>query len=275
MTRKSIGKSLRFEVFKRDSFKCQYCGAEAPAVVLHVDHIKAVANGGTNDLTNLITSCMPCNLGKSDVALDDHVAVVKARAQMDELQERREQLELMMQWQEGLRDIKTEAVTRIADYWHQAAPGYTCNAVGKSKLQSLLRRYSIEEICEGMDTAAAAYLVFVEDGSVTEESWERAFGTIPGICRVKKLSKSDPDIQRLFYIRGILRRRLRYFRDVRALELLKAVRAANVPMDEIDAMARTVRNWTQFTAWCEDAIAERGPADETERLPERMSGDDL
>lgn len=257
MTRKAIGKSLRFEVFKRDAFKCQYCGAEAPAVVLHVDHIKAVANGGTNDLTNLITSCMPCNLGKSDVALDDHVAVAKARVQMDELQERREQLELMMQWREGLRDIQTDVVTRIADYWHQHAPGYSCNAVGRSKLKNLLQRYSIEEICDGMDTAASAYLVFKEDGHVTVESWERAFATIPGICRVKKLSKTDPDLQGLFYIRGILRKRLFYCNETKAMQYMKNARSWGVEMDEIMGAAKTVRNWTQFVEWLNAAVQDR------------------
>ena len=37
--RKNLSKSVRFEVFKRDSFKCQYCGKSAPDVVLEVDHI--------------------------------------------------------------------------------------------------------------------------------------------------------------------------------------------------------------------------------------------
>ena len=53
--RKSISKKNRFEVFKRDSFTCQYCGASAPDVLLEVDHIKPVASGGTNDILNLIT----------------------------------------------------------------------------------------------------------------------------------------------------------------------------------------------------------------------------
>lgn len=44
-----ISKALRFEVFKRDSFTCQYCGRSAPEVVLEVDHIVPVSKGGTND----------------------------------------------------------------------------------------------------------------------------------------------------------------------------------------------------------------------------------
>lgn len=42
-TRKAITKTVRFEVFKRDSFTCQYCGRKAPEAVLNVDHIKPVA----------------------------------------------------------------------------------------------------------------------------------------------------------------------------------------------------------------------------------------
>ncbi|MFX5785200.1 HNH endonuclease, partial [Acinetobacter baumannii] len=45
-TRKNISTKTRFEVFKRDSFKCQYCGRCAPEVILHVDHIHPVSKGG-------------------------------------------------------------------------------------------------------------------------------------------------------------------------------------------------------------------------------------
>ena len=62
--RQSISKKLRFDVFKRDGFECQYCGAHPPASILHCDHINPVANGGKNDIDNLITSCDACNLGK-------------------------------------------------------------------------------------------------------------------------------------------------------------------------------------------------------------------
>lgn len=66
MARRSTGKRLRFEVFKRDYFTCQYCGAQPPAVVLVVDHVVPVAAGGENGIDNLVTSCEPCNQGKAD-----------------------------------------------------------------------------------------------------------------------------------------------------------------------------------------------------------------
>lgn len=69
--RKNIGKTLRFDIFKRDSFTCQYCGANPPNVVLEVDHIFPVSKGGSDEITNLITSCFDCNRGKRDNLLKD------------------------------------------------------------------------------------------------------------------------------------------------------------------------------------------------------------
>jgi 5-methylcytosine-specific restriction endonuclease McrA len=59
-----LSPTLRFEILERDHFTCQYCGRKAPDVVLHVDHRLARARGGTNDRSNLVTSCSICNQGK-------------------------------------------------------------------------------------------------------------------------------------------------------------------------------------------------------------------
>lgn len=59
-----LPQSIRFSVFRRDRFTCRYCGRSAPAVVLHVEHVRPVAKGGTDDMENLVTSCADCNGGK-------------------------------------------------------------------------------------------------------------------------------------------------------------------------------------------------------------------
>ena len=69
-TRKAMSKGLRFDIFRRDGFTCQYCGRQPPEVVLHVDHITPVVEGGTNDEMNLVASCRDCNLGKGRKLLD-------------------------------------------------------------------------------------------------------------------------------------------------------------------------------------------------------------
>lgn len=68
--RRSTGKRLRFAVFARDNFTCRYCGKQSDSVELHIDHIIPISKGGSNDESNLVTSCVPCNLGKSNTLLE-------------------------------------------------------------------------------------------------------------------------------------------------------------------------------------------------------------
>ena len=64
-----ISDKLRYQVLKRDDFKCCACGASPakdPAVDLHIDHIIPWSKGGETTLANLQTLCSRCNIGKSD-----------------------------------------------------------------------------------------------------------------------------------------------------------------------------------------------------------------
>lgn len=63
--RRPLSNKERFEIFRRDGFTCQYCGATPPRVELRVDHIDPVANGGKCEEGNLITACHTCNSGKA------------------------------------------------------------------------------------------------------------------------------------------------------------------------------------------------------------------
>lgn len=59
--------SLRYDIMKRDGFKCVLCGAKASdGVRLHVDHIQPVSKGGKTERSNLRTLCERCNMGKRD-----------------------------------------------------------------------------------------------------------------------------------------------------------------------------------------------------------------
>lgn len=84
---------IRFEVFKRDEFTCQYCGRRSPEVVLEVDHIQPRADGGTDDSINLLTSCWECNRGKSDRTLDCLITGEDPHDKAIELLEKRRQVE--------------------------------------------------------------------------------------------------------------------------------------------------------------------------------------
>jgi rubredoxin len=63
--RQPIKPSLRFEILKRDDYRCQMCGVTAKdGATLEIDHIHPVSKGGTNDPDNLQVLCRDCNAGK-------------------------------------------------------------------------------------------------------------------------------------------------------------------------------------------------------------------
>lgn len=58
---------MRYNVLKRDNFRCRICGATAnDGVKLEVDHIIPVSKGGKSTYDNLQTLCERCNRGKRD-----------------------------------------------------------------------------------------------------------------------------------------------------------------------------------------------------------------
>lgn len=66
----AVSRRLRFEVLRRDNHACRYCGASAPDVKLTVDHVTPVTLGGSDDPSNLVAACQPCNAGKSSTQPD-------------------------------------------------------------------------------------------------------------------------------------------------------------------------------------------------------------
>jgi len=65
-----VSKRIRYEVLRRDSYTCRYCGAKAPEAKITVDHVVPVALGGSDDPSNLAAACDPCNGGKTSSSPD-------------------------------------------------------------------------------------------------------------------------------------------------------------------------------------------------------------
>ncbi len=65
--RPHITPTLKYQMLRRDNFKCKACGT-SPAikrsVVLTIDHIKPLSRGGKTIPSNLQTLCLDCNIGK-------------------------------------------------------------------------------------------------------------------------------------------------------------------------------------------------------------------
>jgi 5-methylcytosine-specific restriction endonuclease McrA len=217
-------------------------------VLLVIDHIEPVAKGGTNDILNLIAACKDCNSGKSDRVLTDTSILDKQRQQLEDLQERKEQIEMMFQWQKGLLGLDDQVIDQLAKYWSEKVEGYSLNENGINGLKRLKRKFEIDEIMSAINIAVEKYIEY-KDGNPTQESVDLAWKKVGGICTFKRLEKEDPDGSRLYYIRGILRNRLRYLNYPMAIQLLRAAVEANASIDSLEEHAKNVRNWSN---WCDD-----------------------
>ena len=153
-TRKQLSKKIRFEVFKRDGFTCQYCGSTPPNSVLECDHINPVSKGGTNELYNLITACFDCNRGKSNNKLEKialsvsekHNILIEKDLQFKEYQKLVRRLEKKLRKQE-------DEVSGIYNDWF---PEYE---LGKRFKQATVRKFidsiGIIETKKSMNTACS------------------------------------------------------------------------------------------------------------------------
>lgn len=152
-TRKPLSKRVRFEVFKRDGFRCMYCGAHPPDVLLEADHITPVVDGGENTEDNLITACFNCNRGKGAVPLS--VVPMSLADKAAETVEREAQLA-------GYRDAIQGRLDRIEkDAWRVAEvlmPGSTAPDGGIRRdwftsIKTFNARLDLHEVEEAADIA--------------------------------------------------------------------------------------------------------------------------
>lgn len=58
-SQRTIEQGISWEVFRRDSFKCRYCGADQ--VPMTIDHVVLWEELGQTAADNLITACRKCN----------------------------------------------------------------------------------------------------------------------------------------------------------------------------------------------------------------------
>lgn len=151
--RVSTGKKLRFEVLKRDGFVCQYCGACPPKVLLVIDHITPVADGGETEIDNLVTACEPCNQGKAARPLSAIPEGLSSKA--ERVAEAEEQIR-------GYQEIMRARADRIeGEAWEVAEmlwPGSSEKGAQKSDLVSIRRfieQIGVVKVMEMADVAVA------------------------------------------------------------------------------------------------------------------------
>lgn len=215
--RKSLSKSVRFEVFKRDSFTCQYCGAKAPDVILEIDHINPVCKGGKNDLMNLITSCRDCNRGKGKKKISDNSTIARQRAQIEELNLRRQQLEMLLKWREGLSLLESDICNTAVEYWNNKWEKVGLSEIGVQKMSVAVRRFGLNSVLEMID------LQFDKHYDFQKSEKDNSNFIFEKVLTMLNCNSMPPHRQKIAYIKGILKNKMPYFNQKKFYTLIKGI----------------------------------------------------
>ena len=234
--RKNLSKSVRFEVFKRDSFKCQYCGKSAPDVVLEVDHIIPVSKGGDNDISNLITACFDCNRGKRDKKLTDKQSAKLQKEELDKLNARREQLEMIAEWRKELLNLMNESIDKIVEIINQEFYlDIHLTDYGRRNFSTRIKKYGFEETLESSLIAFERY-----------DDIETALSKIDGILYNRHLEEYDPEKAAYHRMLSLAKKKFTYFNPKVAYCLIDKIYACTMFEEDITRLIYSCKNWSEF-----------------------------
>ena len=171
----SISKKIRFEVFKRDGFRCAYCGKSPPDVLLEIDHIEPKSKGGKDDVNNYLTACFDCNRGKRAISLN--LAPLQLSENLNVLQEKELQLRKynkLISKVENRLNIEVEEIEKVFHEGFQTKIRFTESF--KRSVKGFLKALPKSEVLEAM-------LLTVDRKKCCGESdIERALRYFCGIC---------------------------------------------------------------------------------------------
>lgn len=82
-SQRQIDQNVSWKVFRRDGYKCRYCGADD--VPLTVDHLVCWEAGGPSVEENLVSSCKKCNKIRSNTTYEEWLQHPHYKAQSKKL----------------------------------------------------------------------------------------------------------------------------------------------------------------------------------------------
>lgn len=245
--RKPIKKSIRFEVFKRDKFTCQYCGAKSPDVILEIDHVIPVAKGGENSLLNFLTACQSCNSGKRDKLLSDDSLVDKQRKQIEELQERKNQIEMMLEWKLELSKPDEAQDQKVIQYINSKSDQNHLSEKGEMYIKELIRTYDAAKVINAVDESFTKYY----KGTGNKENYEFALDKIKSILYMNSLTpEKRAETERLKESMRRVKNKFYHNYDYRSAwrAANHFISAGNTPdeLDNITANFYTFSDWQSY-----------------------------
>lgn len=142
-----VSRKVRFNIFNRDGFKCQYCGRTPPAIVLELDHIIPKSQGGPDSIDNYITACFDCNRGKGKHRLGSIPPTINDNLEI--IKEKRKQLKAfnrLIEQQEYEYEAGIQVINEIfSNKFYDKVPTDEFNRVSTRRFLSLLPIIKVED----------------------------------------------------------------------------------------------------------------------------------
>lgn len=201
-----------------------------------MDHINPVSKGGTNNLLNLVTSCMDCNRGKSNKVLSDDSVAKKQKKMADELAKRKEQIDMFMEWRSGLLEINIKSADMISEYIEKKA-SVTLTEIGKSLILNLVEKYPVKTIIgsidESFEQTIRRYRCF---------KGNYFFELLPKVCKFYGNYK----LSSFFYMRSIIRIKRIDVDDERIKDICDLFVKTKEDFEYVKESSKKINNYDDF-----------------------------
>lgn len=93
----TFSKSKRLKIAEKCNWHCAYCGLKLSHSTLVIDHVIPKYDGGSNDISNLLPSCISCNSTKGKKTLEQFRFFIEFRNAVPEMTFNQSQMEFLRQ----------------------------------------------------------------------------------------------------------------------------------------------------------------------------------
>lgn len=246
----SLSPTLRRLILERDEFTCTECGQQVPKVLLYIDKIlspeteEAFAGQPEEDkYTCLCESCYKQAHGHLQFKAATRTA------------ERRQQLEMMVEWRREKRGLESDTTAYLIDYINGKIEPYSLTKQGVHNVRKAIGKNNFTSALDAIDETYNHYVYFDGD-DIVKTSVDEFLDKIGGYLYINSL----PPVEReMYHVLNCCKARFNYWDKQKAKQYIQdyvdALRAYG--WDEIQILhdlksdllkeSNKTKNWSQWT----------------------------
>jgi len=185
----NLSPSLRRLILERDEFTCTECGQQVPKVLLYIDKIlspETEAALGTqpeeDKYTCLCESCYKQAHGHLQIKAATRTA------------ERRQQLEMMVEWRREKRGLESDTIAYLIDYINGKIEPYSLSKSGEKDIRVAVKKSNFTEALNAVDETFDHYVTYDNGDDINQKSVNTFISKIGGYLYINSLPPVEQEI---------------------------------------------------------------------------------